>query len=294
MQLRHLWVALLVVAAALCRSHGALAVTVALTTTRTPGATDEGKQLLENLLALMEVEASRHAHLEVVERLQLDLALHELVLSNSRSEEARTRLGKLAGADLILTAKLLEPDESDTRSVHLRITAAQTAVVRGETLVPTSAEQIEETATEIVDYLSIVSKRARQHTATIAVLPFESVEQFDRLRPLERGLRDLFTSCFLQQQRFRVVQRTTLEQLLNELELVRKGLTRDGQGLERAPMREAVYVLRGEIDESVAPEESLIVIRAELVDPQSRRVAATVKRATKSANVADSVTEIAA
>ena len=45
----------------------------ALTTTSVPGATDDDKQLLENLLALMEVEASRHANLEVVERLQLDL-----------------------------------------------------------------------------------------------------------------------------------------------------------------------------------------------------------------------------
>ena len=59
-------------------------------------------------------------------------------------------------------------------------------------------------------------------------------------------------------------------------------------------MREAVYVLRGEIDESVAAEESLIVIRAELVDVQSRRVVASVELVTKSANVADSVTEIAA
>ena len=64
------------------------------------------------------------------------------MLSNSRSEDARTRLGKLAGADLILTAKPLEPDESDTRGVHLRITEAQTAVVRGETLVPTMPNRL--------------------------------------------------------------------------------------------------------------------------------------------------------
>jgi TolB-like protein len=287
-------IAVLVVAGALCGAPRAGGVTLALTTTIDAGATDDERQLVENLLALMEVEAGRHAELEIVERQQLDLALHELVLGNSRSDEVKLRLGKLTAANLILTARLLAPDESGARNVHVRVTESQTAVVRGETFVPTSARQIEDTAAEIIDYLTIVASGPQRQTATIAVLPFESVERFDRLRPLERGLRDLFTSFFLDEGRFRVVQRASMEQLLNELELVRTGLTRDGAGLENAPAREAVYVLRGEIDERIEPDGNLVVIRVELVDARSRKIVATVERTTQAMDVADAVTEIAA
>jgi TolB-like protein/tetratricopeptide (TPR) repeat protein len=285
--------ALLLLACALCTSQTTLAATVALTTTVSAGATEDDKQLIGNLLDLLQVEADGHPELDVVERQQLDLALHELVVSNSQSDTAKLQLGKLAAANLLLTAKLLPPDNTGTTNMHVRVTEPQTAVIRGETLVPTSAKQIEDTAAEIIDYLAIIAKGPDKRSATIAVLPFESVEQFDRLRPLERGLRDLFTSYLLQQNRFRVVQRTSMEQLLGELELVRSGLTRDGAGLENTPEREAVYVLRGEIDERILPDGNLIIIRAELVDARSRKVVATVERTTNPTDVADAVTLIA-
>jgi TolB-like protein len=283
-----------VCAGTLCGPLRASTATVALTTSVSAGATEDDKQFAANLLDLMQIEADHHEELDVVERQQLDLALHELANSNAQSNTKKQQLGKLAAADLLLTAKLLPPDEKGTVNLHVRITEPQTAVIRGETLVPTGAKQIEDTAAEVIDYLAIIAKGPNQQTATLAVLPFESVEQFDRLRPLERGLRDLFASYFLEQNHLRVVQRTSMEQLLGELELVRTGLTRDGAGLEQAPEREAFYVLRGEIDERIEPDGNLVILRAELVDARSRKVVATVERETKPKEVASAVTEIAA
>lgn len=280
-------------AGAMYGSHCAQAVTVALTITVDPKATVAQQQLAENVLALMEIEAGRHEHLQIVERQRLELALHELALSGSQSVEAKARLGRLAGADLILTARLLNADDAGARNMHVQVTEAETAVVRGETLVPASAAEIEGAAAEIVDFLARVTRGPQRSNATIAVLPFESVERFDRLRPLERGLRDLFTSFFLRQEGTRVVQRTSMEQLLSELELVRGGLARDGRGLEGAPAREATYVLRGEIDERPSDEGNLVVIRVELIEPKSRKIVVALERAAKPGDVADTVTEMA-
>jgi TolB-like protein len=286
--------ALILLATALCCPLRARAVTVALTTTISAGATEDDKQLAANLLDLMQVAADHHRELAVVERQQLDLALHELAVSSLQSDVDRAQLGKLVAADLLLTAKLLPPDRTGAINLHVRVTEPQTAVIRGQTLVPAGVKQIEDTAAEVVEYLALIAKGADKQTATLAVLPFESVEQFDRLRPLERGLRDLFTSYFLEQNRFRVVQRASMEQLLNELDLVRAGLTRDGAGLELAPEREAVYVLRGEIDERLHSDGDRVIIRAELVDARSRKVVAAVERESTPKEVANAVTEIAA
>ena len=80
---------------------------------------------------------------------------------------------------------------------------------------------------------------------TVAVAPLESKGRFDRLRPLELGIRDLITARLLelsgatsagladvaerrtprQAPRFQVVQRSNMEQLLRELDLIQSGLS---------------------------------------------------------------------
>jgi len=285
---RHLIIALLLLSPTFAHAE----TTVALTTTVHAQATPAEKKLVANLLALLEVETSRHASLQVVERQQLDLAMHELVLNLSRDANPQLQLGKLAKADLILTAKLLAADDSGQQSLLVHVTEAATAVVRGATAVPISAPQIEETAIEIANYLADVVQGPTSQTATIAVLPFESVERFDRLRPLERGLRDLLVSALMQQKTCRVVQRSSMQQLLEELELVRAGLTNKGQGLEGEPEREAAYVLRGEIDERSTSEGNLVVIVTELIDVESRQVVRKIEGSCKQQQLAEKVTEI--
>ncbi len=277
----------------LCPACAYAETTVALTTTVHADATPEEKKLAGNLLALLEVETNQYPAIQVVERQQLDLALLELVLSSSRNAEATLQLGNLAKADLILTAKILKPDEAGQQQVLVRITQAATAVIQGVTAVPISPVQIEEAAAEITGYLATTAKGPKSQLPTIAVLPFESVERFDRLRPLERGLRDLFVLALMQHKTCRVVQRSSMEQLLSELDLVRSGLTAGVRGLEDAPAREATYILRGEIDERTSPEGNLVVIVIELIDVKSRQVVSKIERSCKQKDLAEKVTEIA-
>ena len=277
----------------LCPACAYAETTVALTTTVHADATPAEKKLAANLLALLEVETNQYPEIQVVERQQLDLTLHELVLSSSRNAATTLQLGNLAKADLILTAKILEPDGEGKQQVLVRITQAATAVIQGVTAVPISPVQIEEAAAEIANYLATTTaKGSKSQLPTIAILPFESVERFDRLRPLERGLRDLFTSALLQKKTCRVVQRSSMQQLLEELELVRAGLTENGKGLEDAPQREAVYVVRGEIDEEIRPTSSVVLLKVELVHVQSERVVAKVNKSCRSDELINSVAEI--
>ncbi len=267
--------------------------TVALTTTVSAKAVAEEIQLAANLLALLEVEASQHSSLQVVERQQLDLALYEQVVNNTNNDQQSLQLGKLSAAELILTAKLLKADREQTQYLLVRVTESKTAVVRGATTVPISTAEIEDRATEIVEFLRLHLKEKRPNIPTIAVLPFESVERFDRLRPLERGLRDLLVSALMKQDNCRVVQRSSMQQLLAELQLVRAGLTNDGKGLAGETEREAAYVVRGEIDEQLESGTSTILLRIELLDARSQREITSLDFSVARAQVSAAVINIA-
>lgn len=268
--------------------------TVAIATPIPAGATAEDKTLLNALLPLLENAVGNQKGLQVVEREQAAALVAELARSLESTDAAPLAVGQMDEANLLVAVELL-PAEDDAKRLFalVRITEGATAVVRGVTAVPISAAQIEEATAEIADYVANIAKGPTSHTATIAVLPFESVERFDRLRPLERGLRDLFVANLLPLKTCRVVQRSSMEQLLTELELVRAGLTNEGRGLEAAPEREAAYVLRGEIDERTTPDGNLVVIVAELVDVKSLKVVLRSERACPPPDITERVAEIA-
>lgn len=268
--------------------------TVTLTTTFHDKASPSEKQLTANLLALLEVEASQHDALQVVERQQLDLALHEQVISTANNDERILQLGKLSKAELILTAKLLNAAQGQTKRLFIRVTESRTAVARGITVVPVSFVELEEAAAEIIAFLTLHASDQNADTPTIAVLPFDSVDRFDRLRPLERGLRDLFVSALMKHNTCRVVQRQSMQQLLAELELERAGLTFGSQGLKNAPDREATYVVRGKIDEQIQTSDNQILIKVHLIDAQSKQVLAKIDRACQQSAVATAVADIVA
>lgn len=268
-------------------AHAATTVAIA---TKTPA----DKPLMHALLPLLEHAVGEQVGLQVVEREQAAALLAELAHSLESTDAAPLAVGQMDEANLLVAVELL-PAEDDAKRLFalVRITEGATAVVRGVTAVPISAAQIEEATAEIADYVANIAKGPTSHTATIAVLPFESVERFDRLRPLERGLRDLFVANLLPLKTCRVVQRSSMEQLLTELELVRAGLTDGGRGLETAPVREAAYVLRGEIDERTTPDGNLVVIVAELVDVKSLKVVLRSERACPPPDITERVAVIA-
>ena len=142
---------------------------------------------------------------------------------------------------------------------------------------------------------------------TVAVLPFESKSRFDRIRPLELGIRDLVTTRLLglsgaavagagnraqekprgEPLRFQVLQRSSMEQLLRELDLIRSGLSDKSRMPEELPARAAVYLVRGEIDERQTENNHTIVVRGELRDVAAGKVLETIAFECPPATLAD-------
>ncbi|MBC7822113.1 MAG: hypothetical protein IAG10_34950 [Planctomycetaceae bacterium] len=173
--------------------------TIALTTTRIAGADPANHNLTDSLVALLELQLLADDSLSVVERQQIELAMQELALSRTRSADESLQLGKLVTADLLVMLELRPSDKkTDKPSALLRVVEAKTAAIRGIT-VATDVEEasLEEIAEQFARYVSSVVREPNTPTITVAVAPFESVGRFDRLRPLELGIRDLVTARLL-------------------------------------------------------------------------------------------------
>ncbi|MEZ6122489.1 MAG: hypothetical protein R3C49_04850 [Planctomycetaceae bacterium] len=277
--------------------------TVALTAVVEQDA-DEGQIALVNgLLDLLEAELSTQPDVAVVERRRIDLALHELALSADlgRNSESRAQLGKIASADLILTLQLTGPDDAEqqeeqesnageTSQVVVRIVESQTGIVRGVSVAPIIDERIDQCASQIAAYFRIVRLIRTQTPVTIAVAPFECTGRFERLRPLELGLRDLFTdglqkwSNVLAEEAnkvespaaaqktedapktFHVVQRSGMKELLAELDLIQSALTDKSRLPRKLPTRAAAWLLSGEVDESNTDGRFEVIVSGKLIN----------------------------
>lgn len=272
--------------------------TVALTVALSKNASTENRELATSLLTLLEAEVAQDGRLSVVERRQIDLALHELALSAdlSKSSEKKLRLGKLVNADLILTMELRPAEqESGAKNVLVRIVESLTGAIRGVVVTPVELLTVDESAAHIAKYLSAVAARPADAVVTVAVTPFESLGRFERLKPMELGLRDMIatrlrrwgdlepaesdgnkssgtagnnrTSPGLP---FLVLQRSNMTQLLNELDLVQSGLV-DRSRLPRSlPTRAAAYLIHGTIDEQ-NKNGFEIIVSGKLVHAASRK-----------------------
>ncbi len=266
--------------------------TVALTAAVYAGAGKSERDLAGALLTLLELELSKQDELSVLECRQIDLALHELALTKdlSRNSAARLRLGKIASADLILTLELQKP-EKDDESLHvlIRIVESLTGIVRGVSVAPIEEARLDEAAVQIARYLAIVNDAPEKPPITVAVAPFESKGRFDRLRPLELGLRDMFATRLRRwgdtiaseeskdvgnkkaARGFQVLQRSSMQELLSELDLIQSGLADASRLPETLPTRAAAFLVRGEIDERNDGGKFRIVVSGELVHAASNR-----------------------
>lgn len=251
--------------------------TVALTVAVSAGADSGERELATSLLTLLEVDVAQDRQLSVVERRQIDLFLHELALSVdvSKASEKKLKLGKLANADLILTMELLPQEkDSDVRNVLVRIVESLTGAIRGVVVTPVELLTVDESAVHIAKYLSAVAARPAEAVVTVAVAPFESLGRFQRLRPMELGLRDMIATRLRRWGKldstdeksnegkeadkkdqtapgsaFLVLQRSNMQQLLKELDLVQSGLVDQSRLPKSLPTRAAAYLVHGTIDE---------------------------------------------
>lgn len=282
--------------------------TVALTVAVSEEAPADHRELAESLLTLLELEVAQRDRVSVVERQQLDLTLHELALSVdvSKVSERKLRLGKLVNADLLLTMELLprEPD-ADLQNVLVRIVESLTGAICGVVVTPIELVTVDESAAHIAKYLSAVSARPTDAVVTVAVAPFESLGRFNRLKPMELGLRDMIASRLRrwsdldienEESRrsnglpekgetdsgnpFLVLQRSNMEQLLKELDLVQSGLVDQSRLPKSMPTRAASYLVHGTIDER--NENGFeIIVSAEVVQAASGKAVREFEFATE-------------
>lgn len=245
--------------------------TIALTTTVVDSAGKDVTLLAANLLALMEVSASGRHSMQVVERSQLNLSLHELVLGGFQEKPGRLRLGTLVNAKLIVTAKLTPQENSKNLSLSVRVTESLTGVIRGGVLVPCNPLELEEAAREAVAYVAAVIKTPNRPATTIAVSPIDSLGQFDRLRPLERGLRDMIVSHLRERGDLRVLQRSNLQDLITEIDLARGGFVDPDTLPATLPSRSASLLLSGTINEHENGNKRGVTVDLKLINAATRK-----------------------
>jgi hypothetical protein len=259
--------------------RGDVNISVALTATTHAEATSNQRELADTLLAFLELEISQQDDLGVVERRQIQPALHELALSEGlgADSKARLQLGKIAAADLIVFTRLLKAEQDQSSRVLVRITEPLTGVTRGATLTTIDEFNVDETARHITRYLLGVVRNPQQAGVTISVAPFESKARFGTIRPLELIIRDVLTAQLRQAGDFQVLQRTDLGMLIDELNFVRSGLVDRGQLPETLPSRHSLYHLTGTIDERYDNELLTIVCDAQLRKVSTNDVALEIK-----------------
>lgn len=275
------------------------AATVALTATVAKGANPSQQDLTETLLALLEAEVSAQTNLVVVERRRIDLTLHELALSLDlgNNAEAKLRLGKIASADLIVTLELTPPEKEESPPrVLIRIVESLTGTIRGVSTALVEESQLAEACAQIARYLKIISTTPERSPVTVAVAPFESKGRFDRLRPLERGLRDMFVTRLRRWsdtiaaeknegsdsiRGFHVLQRSGMKELLSELELIQSGLVDADRLPQTLPTRAAAFLIRGELDEKNDDGKFSVIVSGELVHAASGKTVRNFRFETK-------------
>ena len=270
--------------------------TVAVTALVYDNASNDQVDLVNGLLDLLQVELTTQSNLVIVERRHVNLAMHELALSADLkgSAESQLQLGKIASADLIVTLELKAPETPDAGTasrVLVRIVESQTGAVRGVSVASIDNDRIDQAAMQIAGYFRVVRTNPTQTPVTVAVAPFECKGRFERLRPLELGLRDMFTRRLMswnstlvnaetnaaqeealdKSNRFYVVQRSGMKALLAELELMQSAMVDRSRLPKTLPSRAAAFLVQGQVDETNDDGIFRIVVSGQLINAATNR-----------------------
>jgi tetratricopeptide (TPR) repeat protein len=264
----------------------------ARTTVAITAAVAQGDQSPEavRLLATMEfvgLALQDDPRVAIVERRQLSAALQEQLLQRAGlTEDGRRSLGRLLTAEYLVGLKSVAAANVEAaKLIELRVVEARTGAIRGIAVAPADAADPEEAGRQFASYFQAALSAPRGAAITVAVAPFDSRGRFDRLRPLEFGLRDLITARLLELNgtvamddkagirapAFQVLQRTDLGALQRELDLIRSGFA-DAERLPDAlPTRASSHLVRGTIDEQIAEGERWLIVTGELVSALTAR-----------------------
>ncbi len=243
--------------------------TVAVVLWPTDANNGTAQVLAEPMYALLEQQLAATNTLRLVERRELAPILKELNLGLALADpQTSAKVGQLASAEFVATLQLRQSnDKRDTATALLRVTEVRSTAIIGATAMTVDAARIEEFVDELARFTTERVHHPTRSTISIAVAPFDSQGRFDRLRPLETGIRDLISSRLseISSNRWQVLQRSQLADLVAELELARSGLV-DNATLDVQAKSHAAYMIRGTLDERPAGNSFNVLVAGELVD----------------------------
>ena len=225
---------------------------VAITTTLRDSQTQTQQDRANAFLDLLEVQLSQNDSIILVERMRIETALQEQLISQTLGtpQHEGTPFGKLLSADLILNAQFLSAEgEIDSTQMIVRVVEAKTGTIRGVSIAAVDEISVEESAVNTARYLSAVVESPSEAAITVAVAAFQCEARFVRLRPLELGIRDILTAELLNHRRFHVLQRSQMSDLVREMELIQAGFVDLTSLPVSLPERSAGYFVTGTLNE---------------------------------------------
>jgi tetratricopeptide (TPR) repeat protein len=219
--------------------------------------------LTSSFVALLEADLSQEPDVTLVERMQRDNILREMNvnLSGLADEHAALQIGKMLGADLIVWGEAARVGAGPALVFH--VVESQTGIIRGICVAPLGNQNVQETVGDAARQIVRVAMSSKPATATVAVGIFENAGQFQRLRPLALLLRDGMTDELVRRPELMVLQRSSMQPLIDELDLIRSGLT--AAMIDTLPSRQATYLLQGHFSDVIGSDPPRVKAGMELL-----------------------------
>jgi len=221
------------------------------------------QQTADTLLRMTEMCLLEMGKVPLVDRTEVARVLreHELSLTLVRDPAQRIRLGQMLHADFLVWGTA-QTATGKTAFVGLRIVESLTGTVRGIATGRLDPAAVPELAAEWArEVAKVATGKGGPASVTLAVTPFENRSRFTRLAALECGLCDLLTRAICQQGNCRVLQRTNMQGLLDELQWIRSGFIDPRDLPAGLPSRETSYLVSGHFKEDPRTDELWVSVR---------------------------------
>ena len=188
------------------------------------------------LQGLLESEAFRGWHGELLERAQLEAVLREQRLGAALGEANAIRLGQVAQADFLLLVSV------ESNRVRCRVNQFPSTVVVAEFELPSASEDRLAKQIALRAFRAMAERSRDASRITIAIGSFLVDDPFSKYTDLDHTLHGLLLERLAKVERIDIVERFHPTQLLREFELGRAGLVPSAMAQLTAPASDVLIV----------------------------------------------------
>ncbi|HMO04867.1 MAG TPA: hypothetical protein PKC67_05130 [Kiritimatiellia bacterium] len=248
-----------------------LAATIALVRDQGTTVSGQSESTLLAIMELMEVELGCFGGYSIVERRMVDALMAEqgITASPLSGDMDTLSMGRLIKADYVLIVGIEQHHQQTL--IHVRVVESVTGVIKGVGSVGIRDRTADSVAEELAQITHQSIRTGGNMAATIAVAPFNAQAGFMRSRFLEEALPGLLTSELINLGGLRVLQRSSMQQLLEEIEWMYGGFM---AGIDPAvlPSRQSTLILAGDFREKNQDNMVMIEVQTTLRDADGRVV----------------------